>query len=71
MICEQHHIEHTDKFPCDQYEKFRELSSRAHSITAYETREVESPDGEWLGVERVELGTFNAGHVVNNDTKDD
>jgi hypothetical protein len=63
MICNKHHIEHTEKFPCSEYERYRQLSGGARSVTAYETREIESPDGEWLGVEQVELGTYEAGYV--------
>lgn len=69
-VCEQHGIEHTARFPCAEYEKYRELSSRASSITEYETREVEGPDGEWLGVERVELGTLTAGWQPRHDDED-
>lgn len=69
-ICEEHGVEHTPRFPCEMYEKYRELSSQASSVTEYETREVESPDGEWLGVERIEKGTLTAGWQPRHDDDD-
>ncbi|WP_445163213.1 hypothetical protein ACTXG5_08305 [Mycobacterium sp. Dal123C01] len=62
MICEQHKIEHTQKFPCEQYERYRQLSEQANSITVWETRPIEHPEREGLlGMERVDVGTFESG----------
>ncbi len=36
-------------------------------FTVHETLEVESPDGEWLGVERADLGTLTAGWQPRDD----
>jgi len=67
MICTEHGIEHTAKLPCEQYEKYRQLSGQAHSVTEYRTREIEGPDGEWLGVEQVEGRTLTAGWTGNSE----
>ncbi|MDM2175479.1 hypothetical protein PP404_25090 [Mycobacteroides abscessus] len=63
-VCTKHGIEHTQRFPCEEYEKYRQLSTQAHSVTVYETRPVEDPQREGLlGMERVEVGTYESGHV--------
>ncbi|BBZ37097.1 hypothetical protein [Mycobacterium conspicuum] len=71
MICT-----HADKLtPCSgdpktcpsqkKWDQMRRIAADAHTITAHETRPIEDPEREGLlGMERVELGTFNAGFVA-------
>ena len=71
-ICEQHGIEHHERFPCDEYERYRQLSAQAHTIVTHETRPIEDPDREGLlGMARVVTGAYEAGFVGTDDDYDE
>lgn len=73
--CEQHGFEHSERFPCDQYERYRQMTAKAHTLKEHETRPMENPDREGLlGMEQVEIATHESGwtgkseqHPVNDD----
>ena len=71
VMCEQHQIEHTPRFPCEMYERYREMSTRASSITEHTTQVIESPDGDLLGVERIEGKTLTADEIWHDDDAQD
>ncbi|RUP04756.1 MAG: hypothetical protein EKK34_12650 [Mycobacterium sp.] len=68
MICEQHGIEHSQRFPCAEYERYRKLTAKAASVTEHETRPIEDPNVEGLlGLEQVEIGKHEAGWTGNSE----
>lgn len=68
MICEKHGIEHSERFGCGQYERYRQLTAQAQSITEYETRPVEDPEREGLlGMDQVEVAKHEAGWTGNSE----
>ncbi|SLH43767.1 Uncharacterised protein [Mycobacteroides abscessus subsp. massiliense] len=69
----KHNYEHPRK-TCDEMdaqlaEARRIAGMPGTSITEYETREIENPDGEWIGVERVELRTLKSGFSHGDSDK--
>lgn len=69
MICEQHGIEHTQRFPCAEYERYSQLSTQAHSVTEHEAHLREDVDGNPLCVEQVEKRTLTAGWQPRHDSE--
>ncbi|MHC9295628.1 hypothetical protein ACRCUN_24460 [Mycobacterium sp. LTG2003] len=74
-ICEEHGIEHPERFPCAEYERYRKLTAQSHTIVTHETRPIEDPNVEGLlGMERVVTGAYEAGFVGtahDDDTDED
>lgn len=67
MICEKHGIEHTERFGCGQYERYRQLTAQAASVTEYETHLRDDPEGNALCVEQVEVAKREAGWTGNSE----